>query len=163
MGKPRLLMEGCFERWRKVDFSGNRWLSLLGQVHKKDVQMQVCCPVPVVFVSALTFHSQRLTFITRMFFFRGPVVDGELTFIAVCFFWVLSPHRSDLHACSTAPPSHPILAISAAMDLLPAVPLQTCLIPRLLSSNVIWTHHAFEEEENQRVDPTCGFHRIEHA
>lgn len=104
---------------------GGKWIFLLGQVHKKDIQMHVCCLVPVVFVSALTFHSERLTFITRMFLIRGPVVEGELTFTAVCFFWDLSPHSSDLHACSTAPPSHPIFAISAATALLPAVPLQT--------------------------------------
>lgn len=52
--------------------------------------MQVCCLVPVAFVSAfLIFHSERLAFITTTFFLRGPVVDEELTFIAVWFFWDL--------------------------------------------------------------------------
>lgn len=83
--------------------------------------------------------------------------------------------RTNLHCCLFfLGPCHPavlasvpaqlcplltlILAISAAMDLLRTVLLQPRLIPRLLYSfSVIWIHHAVEEEENQRVDPSPGF------
>lgn len=119
--------------------------------------------VPVVCVSAfLIFYSERLAFITTTFFLRGPVVDGLhgcLFFLGPCCPVVLTSTPAQQRPLLT-----PILTFSAVVNLLHALLLQTRLIPRLRSSfNVMWIHHAVEEEENQHGFPRCGFRRLEHA
>lgn len=157
MGKGSLLMEGCFERWRKVDFSAGS--STQEGYSNACVLPGACC---VCFCSYLSFPAADVYYENVLY--QRPSRGGR-TNLHCCLFFSGTCHPTVL--TSMPAQRRPLLTPSLLFLLLWLCSLLLLckrLIPRLLSSfNVIWTCRAFEEEENQRVDPSCGFRRIEHA